>query len=276
MKRLTAFMFLLIIVANLYSNDSYLNKKFHYISEYATVTISKDCIEFDTGKEQGKFLESKNFDMFKGEKHNYIILNCTIEDDFILTLLYQTDKNYYKYSEWEEQYSKISNKSHTSAALQAFQTVKTSSFITENDKSNNKIEYTPHANLFNRGNNPWAVSEDAKEKYIVITPRKYRVEGFAYAPINYLVFLNGFVCADKDYLYEQNSRAKKIRISYDEVSFDVELQDIGNYQCIKLPKPINPLSNTEIKIEILKSYKGSKYSDIVISGIYYLDAVLKD
>ena len=56
MKRLTAFMFLLIIVANLYSNDSYLNKKFHYISEYATVTISKDCIEFDTGKEQGKFL----------------------------------------------------------------------------------------------------------------------------------------------------------------------------------------------------------------------------
>lgn len=276
MKKLTVAMFLLVIFANLYPNDSYLNQKFHYVSEYATVIISKDCIEFDTEKEQGKFLESKNFDMFKGEKHNYILLNCTIEDDFILTLLYKTGKNYYKYSEWEEQYSKVSNELHSSAALQAFQAVKTSSFITENDKSNNKIEYTPHASLFNRDNNPWAISENAEEKYIVITPRKYRAEGFAYAPINYLIFLNGFVCADKDYLYEQNSRAKKVRISYDEVAFDAELQDIGNYQCIKLPRPINPLSYTEIKIEISDCYKGSKYSDIVISGIYYLDAVLKD
>ncbi|MBO4727428.1 MAG: hypothetical protein J5631_03270 [Spirochaetaceae bacterium] len=276
MKQKSIFIFLFVILTNLFANDNYLNQKFHYISEYATVIISKDCIEFDTGKEKGQFLEFPKFDMFKGEKHNYIILNCTIEEDFMLTLLYKTGKKFYRYSEWEEQYSKVSNKLHSSAALQAFQTVKTSSYITETDKFNEEIEYTPHGSLFNRANNPWAVSETAKEKYIIIAPRKYRVEGFSYAPINYLVFLNGFVCADKDYLYERNSRARKIRISYNDVTFDIELQDIGNYQSIKLPSPIDPLLNTEIKIEILDSYKGSKYSDIVISGIYYLDAVLKD
>ena len=63
-----------------------------------------------------------------------------------------------------------------------------------------------------------------------------------------------------------------IRISYDNSSFDVELQDIGNFQVIHLPQSIDPVSNTNIKIEILSYYPGTKYSDIVISGIYYMDA----
>ena len=62
---------------------------------------------------------------------------------------------------------------------------------------------------------------------------------------------------------------------YENNSFTVALKDTGNYQIVHLPIPINPDINTVVKVEIIDSYKGTKYTDIVISGILYLNAVEK-
>lgn len=128
---------------------------------------------------------------------------------------------------------------------------------------------------FNINCNPWAISKTDKDSAIYLTDERYCVPGKKYADIDEIVIINGFVNPQKMYLYEENARAKNIRISYNENNFVVTLKDTGNYQSIKLPEKIVRNKGTIIKIEILDSYAGSKYSDIVMSGVLYIDAALK-
>ena len=91
---------------------------------------------------------------------------------------------------------------------------------------------------------------------------------------NTIIIANGFTCFDKPYLYEQNSRAKKIRVTWGKNSKDFELQDTPNFQPLVLTDK-EEFFEGPVQIEILEVYKGSKYTDVVISGIYYVDAPLK-
>lgn len=110
---------------------------------------------------------------------------------------------------------------------------------------------------------PWEISSKSDNKIINGKIKEYNSNMF---PINRLVIVNGFVNAEKPYLFFQNARAKKILIKTKSFSFEAELEDTGNFQLIKLPNKIN---ESDISIKILSSYEGTKYSDIVISGIYY-------
>ena len=87
-----------------------------------------------------------------------------------------------------------------------------------------------------------------------------------------LFISNGFVSYDKPYLYNDNSRPKKIRLSVEgKFSFDAELEDTPNFQKIELPQTISRTSESEdvLKLEILDVYPGTKYDDTCINFIIF-------
>ncbi len=78
----------------------------------------------------------------------------------------------------------------------------------------------------------------------------------------------GYVSYQRPYLYEQNSRPKKLEISVkDKFRFEVELEDTPNYQTIDLPQRLAREDNLVIKI--LEVYQGTKYEDTCINSIFY-------
>ena len=81
-------------------------------------------------------------------------------------------------------------------------------------------------------------------------------------PVDLFLVSNGYVDFNKPYLYEQNSRIKKmlIEISEHDISFETELLDTPQLQEISLPKKIND-GETTIRFTILEVYPGSKYDD---------------
>ena len=78
--------------------------------------------------------------------------------------------------------------------------------------------------------------------------------------------LNGYVDFNKQSLYRNNARAKKIQIFDKETTSIVgefSLIDKVIYQLIMLPKSVK-----HFEIRIIESYPGNKYSDLCISSIY--------
>jgi hypothetical protein len=92
----------------------------------------------------------------------------------------------------------------------------------------------------------------------------------------------GFVSFEKPYLFRQNSRPKKIRISYEgESPRIIELADTPNLQYVGIRWPYTSryfyyydeykkLFNKNLWLEILEVYPGTKYNDTCINflGIY--------
>lgn len=83
----------------------------------------------------------------------------------------------------------------------------------------------------------------------------------------YLYLLNGYISFEKPYLYEANSRLKRISISFPEEKnkeeIIVNLNDTPNPQKINLGFRCNSL----IVMKILDVYEGKKYQDTCLSGI---------
>jgi hypothetical protein len=71
----------------------------------------------------------------------------------------------------------------------------------------------------------------------------------------------GFVSFTKPYLYLNNSRPKKIKIEYQDGDFDIDLIDTPNLQHFKIPT-----KSEWIKLTILESFPGNKYTDCVINS----------
>jgi hypothetical protein len=83
-----------------------------------------------------------------------------------------------------------------------------------------------------------------------------------------LVFVNGFFHPQKRYLYEYNNRVKKILVeSIDNIvpsfEMEIELEDTPNFQTFWLPR-----KTKNFKLTILDVYKGTKYDDTCISGLF--------
>jgi len=78
----------------------------------------------------------------------------------------------------------------------------------------------------------------------------------------------GFVSYERPFLYQENSRPSKIKVSVPGLfSLDVNLLDTPDFQTIKLPKPLG--RNDILEIEILEVYSGTKYEDTCINFILY-------
>lgn len=261
--------------STVFSGSLYLGKQFIHTDEYSTVNITENSIKIDDKVESGKLYHESKFDIFRSTSINYIILNCTVLDTYFVYLVKTSPTKKYRYANWEITYGKtLKVGAYNRAKLVPFNVLQADSYITEKDKSGNEIKYVPEKNdLFFVGSNPWAVKAENK-KIIYVDTKRWRHPDEKYLPISEIVFVNGFVNPDKEYLYEQNSRAKRIRISYNKTTFETELKDIGNFQVIHLPASINLNEKNNIKVEVLDYYPGTKYSDVVISGMYYMDATI--
>ena len=85
-----------------------------------------------------------------------------------------------------------------------------------------------------------------------------------------LAFYNGFQSRNKTYLYKQNSRVRKIKITYKEInkSVEFELRDIREKQLFDMQQLyFNEGEHATIEIEILSVYPGDKYSDLCLQAI---------
>jgi hypothetical protein len=76
----------------------------------------------------------------------------------------------------------------------------------------------------------------------------------------------GFVSYNKPYLYRQNSRPKKIRITIDGKGPIInELKDTPNFQPLVLPNGYTG----NIILEILEVYEGTKYEDTCVNDLLF-------
>lgn len=261
----------ILLLISAYSQQFTLGKKYYYPSEWGNLTINKDNIIKDDIIESSTITFGKYFNIVNTEKIKYIVLSTEIEKISFLTIIKHSNTSEGHFGNWEIYYSVGDNPLFSSSAiLQGFNVLSADSYIIEKSSSGEEIRFLP-GKVFSTNTNPWAVKKESLLKTVYLNSDKYRVKGFSYHPISYIVVANGFICAEKDYLYELNTRAKNIRISYGNESIEYELKDTANFQSLKLPKSIDPQSSTIIKFEILDYYPGSKYNDIVISGIYYMD-----
>ncbi|ULQ59128.1 hypothetical protein K7I13_11535 [Brucepastera parasyntrophica] len=141
--------------------------------------------------------------------------------------------------------------------------------------SNTEINYLP--DFFELYNVPWAISSSAKEKIMdfYCSPRDWHKKDLL-LPVKNLIIANGFIVPDKSYLYEQNCRAKTIKISYGDTEYIHILEDTPNFQVVSLPRAFIPNEKNKVKLEILDWYGGTKYDDIVISAIFFPYTLIKN
>ena len=84
--------------------------------------------------------------------------------------------------------------------------------------------------------------------------------------------INGFISYKKPYLWNQNSRVKKLKMSFvsnpEYMPLEIELENTSLLQKIVIPPNYRGKNQDEkIEIEILEVYEGSKYQDTCINGI---------
>ncbi len=81
---------------------------------------------------------------------------------------------------------------------------------------------------------------------------------------NVIVILNGYVDIEKQQLFKQNSRLKRIALYDDKHTklCEYEFRDIVEFSTINLQRKVN-----KITIEVLEIYKGSKWNDTCVSAI---------
>ena len=107
---------------------------------------------------------------------------------------------------------------------------------------------------------PWVegVAGNGEGEYIILSGN-----------CTYIYLFNGYVSYSKPYLYERNSRIKKIKItattkkSTQEFFFD--LQDTPNPQKLNLGKRFTD----DIKLEIKEVYPGNKYEDTCLHALLF-------
>lgn len=255
------------------------NIKYGYVynnpSEYGSIIINKDSYSVNCldGKEgiknenyNSKIFENQYFNWLENrEKLNdkYILLTCSIKDLDFLTLVCSRDSSNNYFKNWEIYYNYCYdyNKYNSMPCLHGFKVIKADSFLLEKLKNGTELKYLPEYTWIS--NMPWATRGGSDKKKIYLEPNSL-------ITYNTIVIANGFICFDKPYLYEQNSRAKKIRISWDNNTKEFELQDTPNFQTIVLSNK-EEYYDGSVQLEILEVYEGSKYSDVVISGIYYIE-----
>lgn len=284
MKRILIISILgIVLINNLFGIEDFYNKKFYAadgpfgitigekISTIHTATDSKEYELYDI-TEKSYLEKSFPFVKLKMETKEYGIFYCNIDSVEFLTLYFE-DKNKPFYSVPSIRLFYNRNPLYDGAFLRTVEVIKASNAIKEKIK-NKEVEYLPEAWCLEEI--PWAVSANAEDKAIFFPICSYN--SGSYAPVTYLVINNGYISYSKEYLYQQNSRAKTIEISYEDVCFKRELQDIADFQVVQLDKPIdiNKRKKTEVKLTICDYYPGSKYSDIVISAVSFPMLFLKE
>jgi hypothetical protein len=138
--------------------------------------------------------------------------------------------------------------------------IRASSYLVEND-----ILYFPsNLDISYRTDKPWV---DGVEGYGIGEKILFE-KGYVPIPNGSMHISIGYISYDKPYLYNKNSRPKKIKLSVEnKFSFVVDLRDTPHYQEIKFPSSIN--QEDTLVLEILDVYPGTKYEDTCINTILF-------
>ncbi len=91
-----------------------------------------------------------------------------------------------------------------------------------------------------------------------------------YIPSDNVVILNGYADWNKQHLYKQNARMKKVKVEGEGFSLEYEFEDYVHFAQIDFPKQVD-----KVKITVLEVYDGSKWADMAISGIWVNPDVTK-
>ena len=91
-----------------------------------------------------------------------------------------------------------------------------------------------------------------------------------YIPSDNIVILNGYADCNKQHLYKQNARMKKVKVEGEGFSIEYEFEDYVHFTQIDFPKQVD-----EVKISVLEVYDGSKWTDMAISGMWVNPDVTK-
>jgi hypothetical protein len=135
---------------------------------------------------------------------------------------------------------------------------KTSSFLREKI-SNRDIEYNNRGNYYYQLALPWIEGEEGDGIGEWIEKRTAW-------EADEIVFFNGFINPNRPDLFFANSRIKMIEIKCGDNIWEIPLEDTHNPQIVKLPEKIAG----SIKFIIKDIYRGKKYSDTALAGIYFL------
>ena len=143
------------------------------------------------------------------------------------------------------------------AHLYPFKSIIASSYLTE---GKNKFLANNLNDLDIR--TPWVEGDEGNGIGVTLI-----FETASWDPTRIIIFANGYFDPKKLYLYEYNNRIKKVKIKSLDINnqFEIisELEDKPNLQMIILPKETN-----KIELTILDVYKGTKYNDTCLSGLF--------
>lgn len=290
MKKSISILATAIFSIGIYSQN-FINKTFNYPLEAGEITIHKNKTIFNRGiKYDGqkapvidevtsKIVTKGSFTILQTDKQKYIVFDCEVDGIEFLSLL-KPDTSEFYLGNWEIPYTKttVDGVYFSMGMLRGVEFQSASNFVTET-VGGKKVSYIPKTsknNAWSLWNSiPWAVNKNAAEKIIHFTVNwKERYDKGDLPPSN-LIISNGFISAEKPYLYEQNSRAKTIRISCNGKSETYVLEDTPNFQVLPLASLAKPEPNDVFELEILDWYDGSKYDDIVISALQYVSVRVK-
>ena len=149
--------------------------------------------------------------------------------------------------------------------------VKASSFLIEGD-----IVYSPDNMKHSAISGPWVENAEGSgvgEKIILTFKEKGSKDNFTNFAVNGIIISNGFVSAEKPYLFKKNNRVKQMKLSSLNPKFEllVDLEDTPNLQIVSLPEYCD-----EIEIEIIDIYKGTSWDDTCINLILGIKGLNKE
>ena len=101
---------------------------------------------------------------------------------------------------------------------------------------------------------------------------KLSIETEGYPGVNSIHISIGYVSYNRSYLYDENSRPKRIELTVEnKYSIIIDLDDTSNFQTIALPETLN--RNEILELKIIEVYRGTKYEDTCINMILLDSAI---
>ncbi len=136
---------------------------------------------------------------------------------------------------------------------------KVSSFLTETIRGKT-IEYNgSHENYYYELIKPWV---EGRDDYGIGEWLETKPAGNVCG----IVFFNGYIDPNRPDLYYANSRIKEVQVTTKDYSWTFQIEDTPNPQILPLPDGFNDILHFTIK----DVYKGTRYSDTCLAGIYFL------
>ena len=257
-KKLFCFIFICLCFFEIFSENSIKTTNSQSFAELSYAIDFMSEIKFENGKMiiSHSEVESKNFISDYNVEQNSKVTFINLEETGEKILVLKNEDLIFLYKDNnEEPWIYATNLGRASEGIYF---PSPQSFSASSELKEGKVTYS----VGNLGifmlNKPWVegILGNGEGEYIELQ-----------ANISSFYLFNGYISYTKPHLYEENSRVKKIQISFLDnpklSDLTVELEDTPNPQKVSL----DVMYNGKIRIDILEVYPGTKYEDTCITNI---------